>query len=117
MVVMMFRNETSITKMIVAKITEATITKMALLCNWFHDGQETLYTNSLYDSRIYAFIFLICTCLSFDNTPLEACFVLSGLPLLCNLGRCGRGRAIRTPINGFGDRYSTLELCPSNIKC
>ena len=23
-----------------------------------------------------------------------------------------RGRAIRTPINGFGDRYSTLELCP-----
>ena len=23
-----------------------------------------------------------------------------------------RDRAIRTPINGFGDRYSTLELCP-----
>ena len=27
-------------------------------------------------------------------------------PLSC------RDRAIRTPINGFGDRYSTLELCP-----
>ncbi len=23
----------------------------------------------------------------------------------------GRSREIRTPINGFGDRYSTLELC------
>ncbi len=22
------------------------------------------------------------------------------------------GREIRTPINGFGDRYSTIELCP-----
>ena len=24
----------------------------------------------------------------------------------------GRGREIRTPINGFGDRYSTLKLFP-----
>ena len=22
------------------------------------------------------------------------------------------GREIRTPINGFGDRYSAIELCP-----
>ena len=27
------------------------------------------------------------------------------------------GREIRTPINGFGDRYSAIELCPwVNIK-
>gem|GEM_PF-4019796 len=30
--------------------------------------------------------------------------------------RICRGRAIRTPINGFGDRYSTLELCPYFIQ-
>src|SRR5690606_9976420 len=26
------------------------------------------------------------------------------------------GREIRTPINGFGDRYSAIELCPYKAK-
>lgn len=42
----------------------------------------------------------------------EACLEPS---LKCRARNCPvscRDRAIRTPINGFGDRYSTLELCP-----
>lgn len=32
------------------------------------------------------------------------------------LNLCRTGREIRTPINGFGDRYSAIELCPYNYK-
>ncbi len=41
-----------------------------------------------------------------------------GIKLL-NLGPLNlrrTGREIRTPINGFGDRYSAIELCPYNHK-
>ena len=47
--------------------------------------------------------------LIFVGSWLEACHEpvrVRNNPISC------RDRAIRTPINGFGDRYSTLELCP-----
>ena len=75
----------SITSTTNAKITDATITTFVEPESCLNEGQVTLLTNSLYESLKYlniSFTFLI-----------------------------SRSREIRTPINGFGDRYSTLELC------
>lgn len=55
----MFLNPRSITKMTPAKIKEATITTMAELCNWDHEGQLTFFANSMYDSLIYKVILFI----------------------------------------------------------
>ncbi len=37
------------------------------------------------------------------------------LPFNKSNGPSCTGREIRTPINGFGDRYSAIELCPCII--
>lgn len=42
----MFLNARSITKMTTAKITDATITSIAELCNCAHVGQLTFFVNS-----------------------------------------------------------------------
>ena len=46
-------------KIINAMITVATATTIELLCNSTQEGQETLFTNSLNASIIYAHIFQI----------------------------------------------------------
>ena len=81
---MIFSNDISIANTTIAKITEATITTTVELCNCENEGHETFSTSSLYEFLIY---------------PIVSFFISS------------RSREIRTPINGFGDRYSTLELC------
>ena len=81
----MVSNDESIATTIRAKITDATITTMAELCNEAKEGHETFSTSSLYEFLMY---------------PILTFFIFSS-----------RSRGIRTPINGFGDRYSTLELC------
>ena len=82
---MKFSKTRSITNTIRAKITEATITTLVEPISDSKDGHVTLLTNSLYEFLKY---------LNIINS-----FLIS------------RSRGIRTPINGFGDRYSTLELC------
>jgi hypothetical protein len=69
-----------------AKISDATITNTALFCKNEKAGHVTLFFISSIDSTTKALIFIIIN--------------------FCT------GREIRTPINGFGDRYSTIELCP-----
>ena len=73
--------------MIREKINEATRTKTALFCNEAYFGQVTLFLISSTDSTTKFFTFMI---LKFNST----------------------GGEIRTPINGFGDRYSAIELRP-----
>ncbi len=70
-----------------ANIIEATRTSTALLCNEEYFGHVTLFFISSIDSTTKFFTFMVCDFIS-------------------------TGREIRTPINGFGDRYSTIELCP-----
>ena len=69
-------------------ITDATITTTALLCSSLQVGQVTLFTSSSVVSLIYALNLLI----------------IFKVFTFCT------GGEIRTPIKGFGDLYSTLEL-------
>ncbi len=76
----------SITKTTAVIKTVATSTIIVDCCNSTQVGQVTFSINSLYDSLIY--------------TPI----------LFIQL--IGTGTRIRTQIKGFGDLYSTIELCP-----
>lgn len=69
------------------KIREATRTKMALFCSEEYLGHVTLFLISSTDSTTKFLTFMI---QNFYST----------------------GGEIRTPINGFGDHYSTIELRP-----
>ena len=63
----------------------AIATTIELLCSSDHVGQETLSTNSLYDSLIYPLIFDI------------SIYFFS----------VARVERLELPANGFGDHYST----------
>ncbi len=52
MICIKFLKVISINAIIAAIIRDATNTTMALFCNSFQVGHDTLYTNSLYDSLI-----------------------------------------------------------------
>ena len=83
----MFSKLMSITPIRREKIREATRTSTALFCSEAYLGQVTLFFISSTDSTTKFFTFMI---LKFYST----------------------GGEIRTPINGFGDHYSTIELRP-----
>ncbi len=83
----MFSKPKLIKPITTAKINEATRTNTALLCNEEYFGHVTLFFISSIDSTTKFFTFMF---YDFNCT----------------------GREIRTPINGFGDRYSAIELCP-----
>lgn len=90
-------------------ITDATITTTALLCSSLHVGQVTLFTSSSVVSLIYALNLLIISryCVSgieYQDYPDLAFQPETFLTYSCT------GGEIRTPIKGFGDLYSTLEL-------
>ncbi len=86
----MFSKLMSITPMIREKINEATRTSTALFCNDEYFGHVTLFLISSTDSTTKFFTFMI---MKFNST----------------------GGEIRTPINGFGDRYSAIELRPYGL--
>jgi|GEM_PF-2107911 hypothetical protein len=71
----------------IANIIDANKTSAELLCNSDHFGQDTFVTSSSTEPCIKFTSFFIIT-------------------FLCT------GGEIRTPISGFGDRHSTLELHP-----
>ncbi len=71
----------------IANMIDASNTKAELLCNSDHFGQETFVVSS----------------------SIEPCTKLNSFLIINFL--CTGGE-IRTPISGFGDRHSTLELHP-----
>src|SRR5947209_446528 len=107
----------STTKKYAAKRKTAAITTPVVARTCGHVGQETRrispFTSSRYDlvcsGQLAAFVNsivlmrpnqLCCGC-----HPRVRGFVFEAL---------GRGRGIRTPKGGFGDRWFTVSLCPSN---
>ncbi len=91
-------------------MAEEISTIIELSCNSAHVGQLTLLISSLYDSfrkLVNADIvyFLGANVIDF-SMPVKYFFIFNVILIF------GTGREIRTPINGFGDRYSTIELCP-----
>ena len=73
-----------------AKIREATSTNVELLCNSLNFGQETFVLISSTESLINAVNFSI---------------IIFAM-------RNARVERLELPANGFGDRYSTIELHP-----
>ncbi len=121
---MIFSNVRSIKPMTKAKIKEATNTSTALFCRDEYLGQVTLFFISSMDSTTKFLTFILVKLVNNEPLSVPSGFEMGSYflhasknvdpsvsDMVLSLVDCTGGE-IRTPINGFGDRYSAIELRP-----